>query len=217
MNALPQTLYNVSFNTHNLDPVLTPKIPKTVGHDENNTIPRVCLADSIEHCIQALAPQNRKLYSGAEIVIRSIDTNQLKKQLISTPLELFKQRLVPDAIENQEYWYKNKITCNIAIKKIKTFDFHHDLAWSCVPLKCIQDIVQCYTKDINTHTFETAKELYTAFIKHAEHNELWDDIDDIWDDITTLTWSQMTVIENVKFYSERNDENEHHRASIQLL
>lgn len=214
MRHLPKILYNVSFNTHKCDPVLTPKIPITAGYDEDETIPRVCLADSIEHCIQAIASQHRRLRVGTEIVIRSINTDQLNPILITTPNELFIQQLVPDAIENQEYWYEDEIMCNLAIEKIKYFDFYQDLAWSCIAIEYVQDIVQCYTEDINVNAFKTAKSLYNAFIEYAEQNERWQDIDDIWNDIATLTWSQKLVIEKIEFYSEIDLEKEFYAISV---
>ena len=97
-------LYNVTFDLNNTNNVLTPAIPESAGNGENKEIKRVCLTDSVEHCFQAIASCNREIRKGAKFIIKEVDVE--KDELLITPDFLFNEGYVPDALENNEYWYQ---------------------------------------------------------------------------------------------------------------
>lgn len=48
--------YNITFDIEDDNKMLYPYIPGTAGDNEDKTTPRVCLCDSVAHCMQAIAP-----------------------------------------------------------------------------------------------------------------------------------------------------------------
>ena len=190
-------LYNISYNLDNACiSVLSPKIPYTAGVGEDNEIKRVCLCDCVENCLQAMASYYRKLESGTRVVIRKVYVDENDKNLIK-PQELFELGLVPDALENHEFWYLNPIECQTAIATIENVETEFDIAWSCVPLKECQAIISKYTKDIHVEKFGSSFALYNAFHQWASKHEKYAELDDVWDEIVEIPWSQIVRINEV--------------------
>lgn len=200
MSILPEKLYNITFDLSDNRQRLTPGIPKSTGDTENATIPRICFTDSIENSIQAIASCNRKIANDTVIIVRCVSTACLKPEHIVTPQELMDKKLVPDALENQEYWYKDAINCDIIHKTIKNYDCEYDIAWSCINLNDVKNIIEQYTTTICIDQFKTAKSLYEAFIQAAEQKEQWSNIDYVWEEIVELPWAQCVHVKNIVFY-----------------
>ena len=95
-----------------------PTIPHRLMKNENAVIPRICLSDSILGCINAIGPGvflNTieldvvvvKIYYLA-ILVHEFDVDINDKNLL-TPSELVQKKLVPDALQNNEYWYLDNL------------------------------------------------------------------------------------------------------------
>lgn len=138
------TLYNVTFNIKDKRNILEPSIPDSAGDGENKTIKRVCLTDSIAHCMQAIAVGNRDIRVGATLIIREVNLKNLNKKLLISPRELKERGLVPDALENNEFWYLGKVKFKCITCKIVDFDAEIDLAWTCIPIQSCREIIKKY-------------------------------------------------------------------------
>lgn len=123
-------LYNISFNTNDLQDTYYPIIPDTCGDSENKTIKRVCLADSVEHCMQAIAPCNRHLKTGNNFILRSVDSNNIKRLI--KPSELVAKGYVKDALENNEYWSLDAVKFILREYEIVDFETEFDIAWTVI-------------------------------------------------------------------------------------
>ncbi len=196
-------LYNVSFNLNNPDRILSPTIPKTAADDENKTYRRVCLADSVEHCIQAIAVENKDIRAGAKIIVRTVDTKNLYKQFLVGPQTLFDKKLVPDALENNEYWYLQRIKFDLAVYTILDFDADFEIAWSLIKIDDCKKIVHKWLPNFTIGRYKIPKNLYIAAMKECERLQNWDAEDGIWDDLAELPWAQKTGIYNIKLRKER--------------
>lgn len=192
-------LYNVTFHLKDNRTVLNPAIPETAGDTENKTIKRICLTDSIVHCVQALAHCNRNVAVGVTFLVREVQINKKDKALI-TPNELKKRGYVPDALENNEYWYTKPLEFNTYLCKIDSFDYEYELAWTCIEKEQCLKIVEKYTNgQITFKHCETAKEIYEIFLHWCNKNEMWDEYDAAWEELAQLPWAQKTGLYNFKY------------------
>lgn len=191
-------LYNVTFNMQDKRRVLEPSVPESAGSGEDKTIKRICLADSVEHCMQAIAVGNRDIREGATFILREVDTKDLDKKLLIKPKELKEKGLVPDALENNEYWYLGKIKFNRVACKIVEFDAEIDLAWTCIPIKACRSVVKKYLPNFPVNRYKITKNLYESAMDYCNKHKLWNESDAIWDELAMVPWAQKRRINHVK-------------------
>lgn len=92
------------------DKIWKADIPSCRLEGENSSIKRLCFSDSIENCLSGYGEErieNLFLENKQEpipILILEINIENLKKEDYLTPAEIYGNRYVIDAIENQEYW-----------------------------------------------------------------------------------------------------------------
>lgn len=190
-------LYNVSFDTNDKTVVLRPRIPESAGEGENKTIARICLADSIEHCMQAIAVGNRDIRVGAEFVVHMVDTSSLQVGSLITPERLVQRGLVPDALENNEYWYLSPVLSNRGVFRIENFDAEICLAWTCIEIEDCRRIVSKYLPDFHVNRYRNSRNLYEAAMAVCNEKHLWDIEDAIWDELAELPWAQKRELKHV--------------------
>ena len=198
------TLYNVTFNMRDRRRVLNPSIPESAGDGEDKTISRVCFTDSVANCIQAIAVCNRDIREGATFILREVDTDKLDKRLLIKPKELKERGLVPDALENNEYWYLGKVNVESMACKIVEFDAEIDLAWACIPIQSCRAIVKKYLPKFAVNKYKITKNLYDAAMKYCSENKLYYAEDGIWDDLAMVPWAQKRKINYVKLLRIRD-------------
>lgn len=189
--------YNVTFNLNDTRDVLHPCIPESAAKDENKTIPRVCMTDSVEHCMQAIAVGNRDVQSGSKFILRKI--NIKSDDGLINPRFLKETSYVYDAMENNEYWYLHPVKTENYLCEIISFDYEFDLAWSCISRKQCLDAVAKYMNIKRFTRYKTSKGIYKAFCNYCTEHKLWDWEDGIWDDLAMLPWAQKTRIYNLKY------------------
>lgn len=104
-------LYHISFDTAEpLEKEFTPKIPVNTIAGEDETIPRICLCDSIEGCINAAEDRLWKFEDEdiATIIVWEKEFTLPNDRLIGWQ-KLYEDNLVPDAIFTHEYWFLDKL------------------------------------------------------------------------------------------------------------
>lgn len=188
--------YNVTFNLKDTRNVLIPSIPESAGTGENKTIKRVCLADTIEHCMQAVG--RRDIRDGARFIVREVDIPLNKKTLLH-PRYLKEHGYVPDALENNEYWSLEPIKCKLYICEIIKFDFDMTIAWSCITRNQVLSIIGKYTKTKSFERYKTSQGVYNAFCKWINKREYWDIEDSVWDELVELPWAYKTELKSVQY------------------
>lgn len=191
-------LYNVTFNMKDKRRVIEPAIPDSAGNGEDKTVRRICLTDSVEHCMQAIAVCNRDIREGATFILREVDTKDLDKNLLIGPKELKERGFVPDALENNEYWYLGKVKFDRMACRIVEFDAEIDLAWTCIPIQSCKDIVKKYLPAFPVNRYKVSKNLYEAAMTYCNEHKLWNEEDAIWDDLAMVPWAQKRKINYIK-------------------
>lgn len=199
---LPKYLYNVTCYAGDRRGVLEPSIPKSaaVSLGEDKTTKRVCLADSVAHCLSAMCPDKRNLFEGAEIFIRRVDTARLDKSKLLTPEYLFATKYVPDSLENNEYWYLDSIQFDCYIGTVQSFKTDFGIAWSCIRLCDVLRILRSYANvpPILIQT-DSPEELFKYVTDYYMKNEYYDECDNLCEDVSLLPWAQKLDIRDLKY------------------
>ncbi len=124
--------YHVSFSNENAGiKIFIPRIPESAGDGEDKNIARICLAPSVEKCIQAIEAGSQVLKTGTEFTVYEAEISLASKKPIR-PDELNLKGLVPDSMENEEYWYLSSLTMWAKRYKILSFFGYCDIAWNCI-------------------------------------------------------------------------------------
>ena len=190
-------LYHVSVFLQGNKVLFTPRVPKSAAEGENTTIKRVCFSTSIENCIKAIG--SYKFKSGTKFMVFEADIDS--GSLIS-PQVLFDRNYVKDALENEEYWYRDSIELNGKYYIIENIDYEPKLSLKCVTIDEIKSIllqVSSKFKLITDLNLESAEAYYDCAINYCNCNCLYGFIDDIYDTITEqIKYSQSYKINKLK-------------------
>lgn len=191
-------LYNVTFNLQDKSTCLIPHIPFTAADDEDKHTERVCFADSVSHCIEAIGSCSRDLYAGCMIVVRSVDESWLDKSKLIACDVLYSEGLVPDAMETHECWYLDEVEVKREVYQIHDFDFEHDIAFTCIQEEDMRYLAEKYVPDIYLKRCKTAEDIYkrTAELLHSEQR--YEDYDEFDNQVLELPWAQKISISNLK-------------------
>lgn len=188
-------LYNITFR-EDTSKILTPRIPYTAGDGEDKTQERVCFSDSLNRCIEAIGPCERDMHIGSTFYVRSVDTSDMNAESIITPQELFDRELVPDALEIHEYWYLKEIPVKLNKAKVINFSFEFDLAWTCIRLQDLQQIVsKLGVSGINT---VSSKQLYEKVNHYFNEHKMYDQMDALCDSIVELPYAQKLKVNDLE-------------------
>ncbi|WP_442637997.1 hypothetical protein [Rossellomorea marisflavi] len=105
-------LYHVSLDTSDIVEEFTPRIPSEQSRieGEDRTIPRICVANTIEDCLTGFPEGGYKLEGNCPMLIRvyEFDENEIEKENIVRAQELFIKDIVPDAWVTGEHWVINQ-------------------------------------------------------------------------------------------------------------
>lgn len=199
-------LYHISYCKDELNKVFVPRVPDIDPRcGENLTIPRICLANSVAHCIQAIqsTPMNDSI-----ITLYKVDTKHLDKKCLVTPEQLAGQGLVIDALENREYWYTKPLKLKGKYFQVKGMNLEFELAWTVIKRDDIITLIKkCLIKnkiimskqDINKiFSYKTSYGVYQAFMRELNKRQLWDQEDEFYDSVAELHWAQIKKISNVQ-------------------
>lgn len=112
-------LYHLS--PKDIEGEIKPRIPQETCRYENNTIKRISMAESIQHCLIGLGENidtvNMRWLQNIPYYLYEFEINEDDEKLIH-PDELYEQDLMYHAKVTREYWYKDPIKPK---KKTKIF------------------------------------------------------------------------------------------------
>jgi len=117
-------LFHVSNNTSEIIEVFTPRVPMRNSRmeGENNFIPRICMAKTIEDCLSAIPEGGYKLEDVAGVFrVYVFDQKEIVKENILSPVDLFFSSWVLDAWVTGEHWVVEE-----SIKPKQAFDIEID-------------------------------------------------------------------------------------------
>lgn len=191
-------LYNVSFNLNDTNTLMIPSIPESAAQDEDKVTPRICLSDTVEHCMQAIAVGNRDIQAGAKFILREFEIPKTHSRLIK-PNQLKATKRVPDALENNEYWYLSIKKCKIYQCEIIDFDYERDIAWTCLNINQVINVIYNHCKDIKLERYKNPQSAYEAFLRYTTNHKMWNLQDDVWEDLVELPYAQKTIIKDMKY------------------
>ena len=201
-------LYHMSTKRDTLVKHFVPRVPYSCADDigEDITIPRVCFADSPEHCLQAIGfskeLSNITLYEGEF---------DLCDPALYTPG--YVQRYVKDAMADREYWYCKEITLTGKQYWVEHFEKEFSINWfvitkarvfelaELVMHECGVDnwILHAYTTVINSSDAESA---YNNLLGAAKSLYGYDTFcalsDDVWDGLLEEDWAKLLEIKNLR-------------------
>lgn len=200
------TLHNVSFDLDDKSKRYEPRVPYSTGSSEDAVTPRICLADNIANCIQAIACANREVFVGSKFIHRSAKIPLNHKALVR-PSVLFEKNLVPDATENNEYWFLEPLDFKVSLCEIVDFKSEHVIAWEPLDFKDVKRIIEKHLPEFkysmsSLHPYDIYQEVMTFINNHVNEAEpnseewlKWCRLEDaIYDDVIELPWAQKTRI-----------------------
>ncbi len=140
------TLYHVSFGLQEIEKLFIPKVPESCAAilGEDAKTPRICFSSSIARCIQATECLPAV---GEPITVYKLEVEPNDSSLIS-PKVLYHSGKVPDALENQEYWYLKEVSLIGEHRIITHQDYELSLAWSVIKM---QDVIKIVQSIIDVH------------------------------------------------------------------
>lgn len=112
-------LFHVSYDPI---PYFTLRVPSHRLPDEDGKIPRICLSDRIERCVNAKPGQATALYLAKKfglkvpLYVYEFDTDDIPAGALLEPQELSQLNKVADAERNHEYWL---LTAGVPYQEIR--------------------------------------------------------------------------------------------------
>lgn len=196
MTGYPEYLYRVSFREGVTSPWLTPRIPCSAAQMEDKATERVCLADSIEHCIQAISPDARNLCIGAEIAVYRLKVSDLRPEKLVSPKDVFDIGFVPDALFNQEWWYLDKVQADLRHAVIKDFEACHVLNWTIIDEDQVRGALHAAAPDVlallpyGGTAQDGPHAMYETAMDQLWQDRRFDECDMLYDILAELPWAQ---------------------------
>ena len=190
-------LYNITFKLDDDRTVLKPCVPYTAAEGEDKVTERVCLSDSVDGCLSAIGSCNRDLYEGCTIIVRSVPISSLDPNKIVTPEVLFESGKVPDALENQEYWYLGEV--NVLSEKycIESFEHEYSIAFTCLKREDVVRLIEKYNSPYLMRDDESIEQAYNRTMYLMQHDGRYNESDNFDEEVCELPWAQRIRIRKV--------------------
>lgn len=194
-------LFHVSLGLQDKQKLFVPRVPESCAREqgEDAVTPRICFSTSVEKCIQAIEtfPQLGEL-----ITVYTFEVDEQDSNLV-TPAFLFAANMVPDALENQEYWYTKEVSLTGERRVTTMLRREFSLAWSRINVQDVQKLVQSMIGENNlsfsmNDSIANSEQLYNAFAVWLDKNELYNLSDLFYDKIAELPWAQLREITDVQ-------------------
>lgn len=135
MNQLPKKLYHVTLDLDHPG-VFEARVPKSRMKSEDNTIPRICVSDTVEGCLTSTPfgshYLDESLMENSDLIkIFVIDTEKLGllSSDILSPSELYQDGKVDDAMLTNEHWILRNITVPEEDHMVVTVTGFDDTDW----------------------------------------------------------------------------------------
>lgn len=180
-------LYHVSLTRTEAVKTFVPRVPETLSEElgEDRNIPRICLSSSIEGCLQAIEASCR---IGMPMMVYTVDVDAADPALIIPEIV---RKKVPDALENQEYWYTEPLQMCGQVYIVKKCDIEPCIAWSALNAEDVRRIV----KDAGgSGAGDCAESVYQGFLQELKGKPILDSEkyakeDEVYDRILELPWA----------------------------
>ena len=194
-------LFHVSLGLQDKQKLFVPRVPESCVKEqgEDAITPRICFSSSVEKCIQAIEtfPQLGEL-----ITVYTFEVDEQDPSLV-TPEHLFAASMVPDVLENQEYWYTKEVSLTGEYRVTTMLRREFSLAWTRIGVQDVQKLVQSIVEENNlsfsmNDSFKNSEQLYNAFAVWLDKNELYNLSDLFYDKIAELPWAQLREIKEVQ-------------------
>lgn len=119
-------LYHLSTNLSETIAIFDPRIPESENRmkGENNYIPRICVAKSIEDCLSAMPEGGYAMQSNNDpqrIRVYEFDENLVEEDNLLTAVDLYFSGWVLDAWVTGEYWVVNQ-----SLRPLRVYDIELD-------------------------------------------------------------------------------------------
>ena len=132
-------LYHVTTDFHH-NGIIQPRIPLYRNQEEDNTIPRFCVATSIQGCLTAIPNGSNNLANLLEetdnqLLVMEIDTDtlQIPPHAIYTDTTLYQNNLVQDAFVTGEHWITTSFVVPASAMFLITINTWEEVAESIIP------------------------------------------------------------------------------------
>lgn len=200
-------LYRVSFDlSQPLERTFIPLIPDSAGYMEDKTIKRVCLSSSIEGCLQAIPRNKIDISVGTEIIVYEAEIDENDYDLVY-PDEI--RDYVPDALENDEFWYTKDLYMTGYVAKIKDIKSNYELAFTavdeddfiCNMLDVIADKGYKYLEEISEIMMDEELSLEDRYYESSDilyNAREYSLQDEIFDSVAQVSWAQALKIKNLE-------------------
>ena len=153
-----------------------PRVPYSCSDSEDKTTPRICFAPSIPLAIQATGLD---IHKGSRILVYELESEHLHKHVLIPPEELYEKQLVPDALENKEWWVTIPISMSPRLIEIEAITWKLYIAETCLdpedvrkaisrtcigipPILCVKDdtkeILQYVRKRLSAKQYQKLKQ-----------------------------------------------------------
>lgn len=93
--------YHIAWGHVDLCKMFVPRVPKSKAEHEDGIIPRICVADSIDHCFSAMEYKPYTTFDKKPVTIYSVNLDVAN---LLTPDFLYRKGLVDDALYTREHW-----------------------------------------------------------------------------------------------------------------
>lgn len=147
---MTRKLYHISTDIHH-NGVFTPRIPKDRFDFENDTIPRICVSDSIEGCLSALprifeVEDGNRMY--LQVVEIDVDVLKIPREAILTPMQLYRRGYLDDALITNEHWITVPFEVPASARRIVQCSFIETSSRFAIPVEEFEYFVYAYKNDI---------------------------------------------------------------------
>lgn len=194
-------LYHISEDVSYLDRIFTPRVPICCAKDEDNSTPRICFSTSIENCMRATSVST--YCRGVPLVVFEMYVDEDDPNLIY-PDELFYGQLVPDALENEEYWYTKSVELHGTLYEVIENRHEISFAWKCIKKKDIISYLQSlshidkYFETLSKSSLSNVHEYYERAMEFMDEKKYYEQTDNLWDYVAELPWAQSYKITDLR-------------------
>jgi hypothetical protein len=133
------------------------------------------------------------LKTGCNIVVYSVDSEDIPSSCLIPPEELTRKKLVPDAIENQEYWALTDLHMQRDLLCVRDFSYEHTLAFSCMDSSGVRAVIKSVLPEFPLPDTDSTEQVYRAAMGYAHEHRLYGAEDEIWDSLAELPFAQKTA------------------------
>lgn len=202
-NPIPNILYHISndMSAFNTEKLFIPRVPSSTGTGEDCCYRRICTADSIEHCMQAVPGRSAYCCVGARFCLYEFNTSEVGYENIMTPEDL--EPYVPDAEVNQEYWITCAATAHGSVIEINNLLYEYCLNWSSINVAEFYNVMEAsfccdVFKKFMSYT-KSPESIYNDIVGYYHARKEYELEEKVYDEVCGISWIRGIKINDVKY------------------